>query len=1141
MTRTHPGKAGPSSLGQELALCSWMKKARFVVLLVLVGGLCVSTSSSLESALQNPAAAPAKAGVLVERVEQGGDAEAAGLQVGDQIVGWSREGSDGTIESSFDWAEMLTEEAPRGTVTLRGWRSGKEDAWSLGLRAWGLTVIPMLPSRLAEKFRTCRELQNLKKYQDEGACWGDILRDSQHTDPQWMEPYIRIQLAESYSGQQRWTEADQTYRQAVDQSRVAGQRKLAQVLEAWSLAQRYRGDLKTASEHCNEALKIREALPPVGLAVAKTLSDCGDIEGERDNYEKAEQDYVRALTIRRELAPGSLVEAGSLGSLGSLEYRRGDFAKTESYHRQALKLREKLAPNSLFVADSLVLLGLVAWRRGDLAGAEKYIVEAHDIYERLSPASYNVSATVTNMGLIALSRGDLAKAEDGFRQALAVQEKLSPDSLDVASKLSNLAIVAERRGDLAMAEDYEHRAMVLRQNHGSHLGVASSLGVLGEVALDRQDYAIAEDNFKKALDIEQELTPGSESVAGTLHTLGRVAQERGDLRRAEEYYLKALAIQEKLAPSGEMVAGTLSQLGSVAQGNGNFAKAEDYLCKSLSIQEQLAPGTQDHANVLHNLGLLMRAEGKVDKAKEYMAGALVALEHQTSELGGGNGIQAEFNARQAFYYKDFMETLLDIGESSAAFLTAERSRARSLLTMLAKRDLVIDAGLPGEILQARKKNESAYDETQDELSKLSPVKDGGRIDQLHTQLRELASERERLIESVRKASPRYASLKYPQPLGVDETRKMLDSGTILMSFAVCQDRTVLFVVQPTGVEPGLSVFSLGIGEKVLRSQVQQFRKLILERRTAKDSLLTTRGIELYDELLRPAESLLANADRLLIIPDGALHLLPFQALMRTADQYLVEWKPLNTAVSATVFAELKKTRHEESKPIELVAFGDPHYPPLFNGHSEAMAEPQIRSSVERGLNLGRLPFSRVEVENVSALYPDRSRKYLGEQATEERAKAIGKDVRYVHFAVHGILDERFPLDSALVLSIPEKQAPGKDNGLLQAWEIFEQIHLDADLVTLSACNSGLGEELSGEGLVGLTRAFQYAGAHSIVASFWSVDDLRTMELMTELYKNLQANKTKEKALQLAQQKLLHSRSAAAPYYWAGFTLIGDWQ
>ena len=109
-----------------------------------------------------------------------------------------------------------------------------------------------------------------------------------------------------------------------------------------------------------------------------------------------------------------------------------------------------------------------------------------------------------------------------------------------------------------------------------------------------------------------------------------------------------------------------------------------------------------------------------------------------------------------------------------------------------------------------------------------------------------------------------------------------------------------------------------------------------------------------------------------------------------------------------------------------------------------------------------------------------------EQATEERAKTVGKGVRYLHFASHGLLDERFPLNSALALTIPARPAEGQANGLLQAWEIFEQMRIDADLVTLSACETGLGKELGGEGLIGLTRAFQYAGARSVLASLWSV-------------------------------------------------------
>lgn len=461
--------------------------------------------------------------------------------------------------------------------------------------------------------------------------------------------------------------------------------------------------------------------------------------------------------------------------------------------------------------------------------------------------------------------------------------------------------------------------------------------------------------------------------------------------------------------------------------------------------------------------------------------------------------------------------------------------------MLAERDLVIDNDLPTEIRRTLKINSGAYDQAQEELSKLRPVKDSDRIEQLFSRLRELSAEREQLIDGVRMASPRFAALRYPQPLDVSATRKILDIGTILLSFSVCRDRTVLFLVQPTGAESGLTIFTLPVAEETLRKQVEEFRKLIIERRTANDEVLVAHARQLYDELLRPAESLVATSKRVLLVPDGPLYSLPFQALMRNANEYLIEWKPMTTVASATVYAALRKAHRGESKPVELVAFGDPHYPEPSREHSQHIGDLEVQAALQRGLTLGPLPFSRMEVQNISALYPSQSQKYLGTRATEERAKSLGKDVRYIHFAVHALLDERFPLNSALALTIPDRAIKGRDNGLLQAWEIFEEMRLDADLVTLSACNTGRGKELSGEGLLGLTSAFQYAGARAILASLWSVDDFQTMHLMTEFYRELHADNTKDQALQAAQLILLRSKNASAPYYWAGFTLTGDWR
>ena len=197
-------------------------------------------------------------------------------------------------------------------------------------------------------------------------------------------------------------------------------------------------------------------------------------------------------------------------------------------------------------------------------------------------------------------------------------------------------------------------------------------------------------------------------------------------------------------------------------------------------------------------------------------------------------------------------------------------------------------------------------------------------------------------------------------------------------------------------------------------------------------------------------------------------------------------------------------------------------------------------------------------------YPS-AKVYLGADATEERAKSVGREPRIVHFATHAYLDDRMPLSSFLALTIPgavsgdsdsdsPPRSPQGDNGLLQAWEIFERVRLDADLVVLSACDSGLGEEQGGEGLIGLTRAFQYAGARTVAATLWSVADQATAELMIRFYRHLRAGKPKDVALQAAQIELIRDpievqdesgqtveMDASAPYYWAAFQLIGDWQ
>jgi len=395
----------------------------------------------------------------------------------------------------------------------------------------------------------------------------------------------------------------------------------------------------------------------------------------------------------------------------------------------------------------------------------------------------------------------------------------------------------------------------------------------------------------------------------------------------------------------------------------------------------------------------------------------------------------------------------------------------------------------------------------------------------------------------------------------------------MLSYIIGESESYLFSV---GRDDDLRVRTLPIGETELRQWIQKFRGLIAEARPG-TVLAELRAAEryrvskeLYNLLVAPAADRIEKADRVLIVADGPLHYLPFAALVREVPgegghlqgQYLAEWKPFHSMLSATVYAEIKKDRRDPSKapesvPLLLGAFGDPRLPPGFPGKTpEQIIDIRVRSAVRRGiLNFEPLPSTRREVEGIAALFPpEQVAIFLGAEATEERAKAIGKGARILHFATHARLDELFPLNSALVLTMPEGFPEDRDNGLLQVWEIFERVRLDADLVVLSACDTGLGEEQGGEGLIGLTRAFQYAGARTVMASLWSVQDQATSELMIRFYKHLRAGLSKDEALRQAQTELIRGPievvnengektllDASAPYFWAGFQLYGDWQ
>lgn len=542
--------------------------------------------------------------------------------------------------------------------------------------------------------------------------------------------------------------------------------------------------------------------------------------------------------------------------------------------------------------------------------------------------------------------------------------------------------------------------------------------------------------------------------------------------------------------------------------------------------------------MLYLLGRAERRAGRSQEGIRDLCRAVEVLDRQRARLGGTPEAKITFESNLGDYYHACLEGLLDLGRSSEAFHVLERGRARAFLALLAERDLRL-RDLPPQLAAERRRVNAVYDRVVSQLASLSPGRDDAEIERLTGELRVLRTQQEEILARIRRESPRSAALQDPQPLDVAGVRAALDPGTVLLEYAVGQEKTWLFAIQPTGAAgPGLSVFQVAIGAQELRQEVESFR-LLLKDPGSGPVELQARARRLYDLLVRPAESTIAGGQRIVISADGPLHVLAFAALMR-GNQYLVEWKPVHFVLSATVYGGLARSRQQRQDPgkARLIAFGDPFYRPLT---PDAAGDPELREAVRRGLDLQSLPSSGREVKSIAALFSN-AQVYLGREATEERAKSIGPESRLVHFACHGLIDERFPLNSALVLTLPEQRTEGQDNGLLQAWEIFESVRLEADLVTLSACDTGLGREMAGEGLVGLTRAFQYAGARSVVATLWGVADLSTARFMESFYGHLRAGKSKDEALRAAQiDQIRNETGISHPFHWAAFQLTGDWR
>jgi len=981
---------------------------------------------------------------------------------------------------------------------------------------------------------------------------------------------------------------------AIREVKAPGSLDVAATLSNLGIAAYSQGDLAGAQEHFLRALAIDEAKAPGSLDVAATLTNLGAVAQAQGDLSGAWEYHTRARAIYEAKAPGSLDVAATLVNLGIVTYSQGDLEGAQAYWLRALVIEETKAPGSLGVATTLNNLGNVAQSQGDLAGAWGYHIRALAIREAKAPGSLDVAKSLNNLGNVAYFQGDLAGARRFFLGALTIKEAKAPGSLDVAGSLGNLGSVAEALGDAPGAREYHLRALAIEEAKApDSLEVATRLHNLGNVAYSQGDLAGAREYLLRALAIQEAKAPGSLDMAASLDNLGVVDSSQGNLASAREHHLRALTIREAKAPESLDVATGLNNVGSVAYSQGDLASAQEYFVRALAIQETKAPRSLDVAKSLNNLGKVARDRKEFAGARESIAESW-AIARRYGALVTGDEARQGFAQLHANYAFDLVRINLDLGSREAAFATLEESRSQALLQMLALRgikDQVDDPGLWTSYSEAEYRFQQEAQRLAEASTSLDQVKadleasraagedeqtrnqeilakaEGGREAALSEYTR-LRLEVESRLAAVRNAVPALRD----DPVSVEEARRILPADAVWVAFAVGEEDTAVFLV-PAAAGAQITAYLIPLKTAELAAKVSAIVATIRSRPPAaklawqrSEAELAVAGRELYGFLFpESVRQLIDQAGRLMISPDGRLWELPFSALVMNREgepAWLGVEKALSFQQSLSAYVREKEAHQSGGDGVLIVGnpdFGSPttaknrvatsgvkRKARKVSGRDIASARPVDWSRGERsyfvldGKPPDALPGTAKEASEIARLYA--TEPMTGSAATEPEVRQRMPSARVIHLATHGYFHPTMPMASGVLLSAPKEELASEttdQDGVLQAYEFSGDMRLRADLVVLSACETGRGKAVHGEGLIGLTRSLQMAGARSVVATHWRIDDQASREVMVAFHRKVRGGVAKDEALRQAMAEAQLQNGTRHPYYWAAFFLSGE--
>lgn len=954
-----------------------------------------------------------------------------------------------------------------------------------------------------------------------------------------------------------------------DVERAAAQQAHA---EAWRLGGlRGERERRAAIPHFQEAALLWEAAGETRAEI-DAINELGILQNALFETQAALSSFQRALSLS--LQAGDLErQALSHNNLAVGYQTLGEQNRTLDHYQRALDLWREVG-DARGQGRVLYGLGIIHRDRGELVQALRYLSEALPL-RRAAGDTRGELFTLLGLVIVHLGLGEMEQASGCLDQALRLSGSAGEDGKGPV--LATEAQFHRHRGALGEALVRLREARDLYHGTGNASYEVRVLHQLGALYLDLGDLKGAQESFQEGLALVS--GKSSEGEARFLNRLGWTLYLGGDMEAALLSLGGALELsREKDLPAE--IAQVLDYTGLIYVDTGRAREGLQLLREALALRRQnhdrlgggksllsigrawqaledldqaaasfheaLELGRQMGdttlvATCLYHWALLDRQRGDLHQALGRIQEALQIIESVRSRVTSEK-LRITFLASKRAWYELDIDLRMRLeekepgrGYAAAALETSERARSRGLLDLIAEGRINVQEGIAPELRRREMELGARLSWIQEQIG-LAPDPASESATELRDQLDEVGREMEQLEEEIRLQHPRYAEVRYPTPLRLGQIQGLLDEGTTLLEYFVGREGSFLFLV----TREGFSAHRLPPAD-VLRQNVQALRTTLL-----RSSILTLERFRreaggLHDTLLGPLAAALEHTPDLLISPDGPLTVLPFEVLLTDSSRgasykdlsYLLREHSVSYVPSASVLAGLREPRPEAKVDggmrKRLVAFGDPIYP------AAQLAASPLRGPVSPAA-APQLPGTGREVDAIAGLYPEAEvARYVRGEATEENVKdnPLLQTAQRIHFATHGLVDEARPHLSGLMLT----RLPGsREDGLLQVHEIFN-LRLDADLVTLSACETGLGEQVTGEGMVGLTRAFLYAGARSLIVSLWPVSDLSTPELMTSFYRHLGDTRTKTAALRRA--KLERIDKGVEPHRWAPFILAGE--